>query len=315
MGAEDRGGQGARAASAVGFLLLACLCALVVAPARALASTAPEHVLTYVTGSLTWDNATGIETDGTARLSLFDAVYPNVESQDGDRVLAPGTEGEGTVRLKNDSGEAIRFVAVAYRLKDEATLPVEPSLEGEGLSDAQSYPLPDGISESQVIRAVTGTVAAGGEQDLVLAWSWGYYESDERDVLDTALGDRAAYLEADDVTAGILIVVEGDYDPSDPTDPDDPADPDDPTDPTDPEDPADPDDPSDPTDPDDPANPDGSEDTSDVTDPDDTYIYPQLPHTGDEGAWTAVAPLVAGSAALLVAFLTRRRGARTCERS
>lgn len=170
-------------------------------------SESASHVLTYTTGKLTWDSATDIMPNGVARLDLFSQSYENVQSANGERVVAPGTEALSIVRLKNSAESPIEYTAVVYRLKEEATLPVSPELSGTGFTQAATYPLPDGVQHSQVVRAVTGTLEAGKIQDFDIAWQWNYFDSDQRDQLDTALGDKAAFAQADEVTAGIYIVV------------------------------------------------------------------------------------------------------------
>ena len=235
-------------------------------------SESPNHVLTYTTNKLTWDNATGINADtGVAELSLFSSAYQNVEGENGEKVVAPGTEGTNIVRLKNNAGNAITYVAVMYREKEEPTLPVEPSLaDNASFTDIQTYPLPKGVTEDQVVRAVTGSVEAGQMQDFDITWSWAYYESDERDAVDTALGNKAAWETADDVMAGLYIVVEEDTS----------------TDPTN------------PTDPTDPSNPD---------DPDDSYTYPDVPKTGESSNIMFYLVLMSISGLLLMFLLLERR--------
>lgn len=191
--------------------LFACALALCLPlPALAAEGDSPDHVLTYTTGSLTWDDQTEVRPDGTARMGLFSETHQNVASSNGERVLAPGTASASTTRLENESTGSIRYIAVMYRIKDEPALPVEPELSGSGFEETDDYPLPGGIEEGQVVRAVTGTVEAGGVQDFGIAWSWSYFEDGNRDVVDTRLGDTAAYLDADEVTAGLYIVVEDD---------------------------------------------------------------------------------------------------------
>lgn len=197
----------AKAAARRAAALLAAL-TLLAAPAIAAGAAEPAHVLSYTTGRLTWDSATGIDENGAAVLSLFADAYQNVLSENGERVVAPGTDGSCTVRLENRMGYAISYIAVAYRIKEAETLPVEPEFSCEGAEDTGSYPLPEGVEDAQVIRAVRGELSGGQSADFRLDWLWEYYESDARDVLDTALGDKAAFDTPDDVTAGIYIVVE-----------------------------------------------------------------------------------------------------------
>lgn len=198
------------------FLLEVILLPFAVEQTYAGRSESPNHLLTYTTGSLTWDSQTGIGADGVAILDLFDAAYQNVQTGNGDNLVAPGTEKTSIVRLKNDAEGTIRYTALLYRIKEEDALPVAPQLSGTGFSDTDHYPLPQGVSREQVVRAVTGTLAGGTLQDFDVTWSWNYYDSDARDLVDTALGDKAAFAQADEVTAGLYIVVEEEG--SDPTD-------------------------------------------------------------------------------------------------
>lgn len=270
-------------------------------------SESPHHVLTYTTGSLTWDSATGVDPDtGVAELSLFSDYYQNVQSDNGDKVVAPGTENTNIVRLKNSVSRTITYVAVMYRIKEETALPVEPTLlDDEAFTNTDTYPLPDGVTQDQVVRAVTGTVDGGQIQDFDIHWQWNYYDSDQRDQVDTALGNEAACIEADEVTVGLYIVVMENEDPGDP-DPEDPENPDpenpDPEDP-DPENP-DPETP-DPENPD-PENPD-PEDPGDTGEPDQPYIPPEVPKTGDNSHPTLYLTLMAISGVVLVLLLWDRR--------
>lgn len=165
----------------------------------------PDHILTYTKGKLTWDSATGIDSNGVAELDLFDAVYPNVRSSDGANVVAPGTEGYNIVRLKNSVSGSITYTAVLYRIRSNDALAVEAALTGTGFADTASYPLPDHVSAAQVIRAVTGKLGGGKIQDFDISWLWDYFEDHGQDAADTLLGNAGT---ADDVTVGLYIVVE-----------------------------------------------------------------------------------------------------------
>lgn len=208
------------------FLLAMILVPFAVERTYAGRNEAPSHTLIYTTGNLVWDSATDVDVQtGVAELSLFHSIYQNVEADDGDKVVAPGTEGKNIVRLKNDADNSISYIAVMYRMKDADTLPVQPVLADDtAFTDTGNYPLPSGVTQDQVVRAVTGTVGADELQDFDITWLWEYYQSDERDQMDTALGNKAAWDTADDVTVGLYLVVEDDYSPSDPSSstPDDP---------------------------------------------------------------------------------------------
>lgn len=170
---------------------------------------APDHILTYTSGSLAWDSATGVdEKTGVAELSLFDSAYQNVQADNGDKVVAPGTEGKMIIRLKNDEDYPVEYVAVMYRMKEEDDLPVEPVMaEAADFTDTEVYPLPEGVTADQVIRAVRGTVGGDELQDFDITWLWEYYESEERDQTDTALGNKAAWEIPNEAQTGLYIVV------------------------------------------------------------------------------------------------------------
>lgn len=186
---------------------------LAVNPAWAAPGTSPDHVLTYNQNSLKWDSATGINADGTAELTLFGANYNNVESADGSKVVAPGTDGSNMIRLVNNVSGRIRYTAVLYSIKTDPRIPVQPSLSGTGMYDTVSYQLPAGVTGAEVIRAVRGTVAGHGLQDFDINWLWNYEVTDAQDVTDTELGNAAAaamkeQTDGDSVTVGFYIVVE-----------------------------------------------------------------------------------------------------------
>lgn len=186
---------------------------LAVNPAWAAPGTSPDHVLTYNQNSLKWDRATGINADGTAELTLFDANYTNVEAVDGRKVVAPGTDGSNMIRLVNNVSGRIRYTAVLYSIKTDPRIPVQPSLSGTGMYDTASYQLPAGVTGAEVIRAVRGTVAGHGLQDFDINWLWNYEVTDAQDATDTELGNAAAaamkeQTDGDSVTVGFYIVVE-----------------------------------------------------------------------------------------------------------
>lgn len=189
------------------FLLEVILLPFVAGYTYAGRAESPDHILTYTTRKLTWDSATGIAPNGTAIMSLFQSSYQNVQSDQGDKVVAPGTETENIIRLKNSVSRKIEYVAVLYSIKEEPALPVVPVLSGSGFADTTNYSLPNGVSRSQVLRAVTGTLDGGKIQDFDISWNWNYFDSDARDQVDTALGNRAAWDQPDDVTVGLYIVV------------------------------------------------------------------------------------------------------------
>lgn len=168
----------------------------------------PKHILTYTQGKLTWNNAESISETGSAELSLFDTVYKNIKQNNSDKLVAPGSDGSSIVRLKNSVGKSVGYTAVLYSIKSAENLPVEASLSGDNFADTEKYVLPEGVSESNVIRAVSGTVGGGMIQDFDIGWKWDYDDGNVQNTIDTFLGNKAADGKADDVTVGIYIVVE-----------------------------------------------------------------------------------------------------------
>ncbi len=188
------------------FILEILLLPLVITFTWSDRSESPSHILTYTQGKLTWDSATGIRSDGSAELSLFDAIYGStVDSQNGESVVAPGTESFDFIRLKNDENGAVNYTAVLYELKTDPALPAKAQLSGNDFTDLASYPLPEGIEEDRVIRAVTGTIQGKQIQDFDIDWQWPFEMGTAQDMMDTDFGNHVLL---DRITVGLYIVVE-----------------------------------------------------------------------------------------------------------
>ena len=180
----------------------------------------PSHLITFANEKLTWDENTVVHDDGVAELSFFSQYYQNVNSENEDNVFAPGTDQLTTIRLLNNSSDTIKYTAVAYMIKECETLPLYGRMDAPGSSSTNSYPLPEGVTEADVLNAVTGTVDGKNIKDFDISWYWvfesgeeiepGIYESDPN---DTYLGNKAAWDVADDAIIGFYIVVEGDNGP------------------------------------------------------------------------------------------------------
>lgn len=182
-------------------------------------SERPEHILTYHTGSLVWDKDTFVQPDGSAKLSFFETMYQNVNSENAEKVLAPGTEKDSIIRLQNNVGRTIRYTAVLYEISTTPDLDINASLSGEGFLDTSNYTLPSNIKRDSVIRAVSGSLTANQMQDFDINWFWRFEDRtnvDMRDRIDTYLGDEAANAKADEATIGFYLVVHdgGDVGPS-----------------------------------------------------------------------------------------------------
>ena len=161
-----------------------------------------DRTLTYTPGCLTWDSDADLDENGVLRLSMFRPDYQSVHAQNGERLVAPGTEKTTSVRLLNSARGKVAYTAVLYRLDDQ-TVPVTAELSG-GAAVAQ-YTLPQGVSQEQVVNAVGGTIDGGSLELLDVDWLWQFYESTAADGLDTGLGNAP-----DQVEYGLYIGVSDD---------------------------------------------------------------------------------------------------------
>ncbi len=183
-------------------------------------SDSPDHLLVYTTGSLTWSSGENILPDGSAEFGLFSDKYDNVKSDNGDKVVAPGTDDYSIVRLRNDADATVSYVATLYMIKNDETIPVSAQLSCEGSEHSDKNVLPAGVPESAVVTSVKGQLATGGIADFDTSWLWKFYESDAQDQIDTYLGNLAAEGKTENVKIGLYIVVEDgteEYPPAPPT--------------------------------------------------------------------------------------------------
>ncbi len=168
----------------------------------------PDYTLTYQNNRLSWSNVPGILENGTAELSLFDAKYKNVQSTDGNAIVAPGTEGFHIIRLHNSAPRSVAYTAVLYAIKSSEKLPVDVNMENPGSQDAPQPVLPEGVREEQIIRCVTGKIGAGEVSDFDILWLWNYFVSREQDLVDLDLGNKSVNGNPEDITVGFYLVVE-----------------------------------------------------------------------------------------------------------
>ena len=212
------------------FILEVITLPLVVMLTYAGRAESPQHIITFANEKLTWDENTTVREDGIAELSFFSTYYQNVNSENEDNVFAPGTELPTTIRLKNASGDTVRYIALAWMIKECDILELYGDFQANGSSPATDYEdlLPEGVTVDDLIgaKAVTGTVDAGGIQDFDIDWYWIFERGDEiepgiyeSDPIDTYLGNKAAWDVADDAIIGFYIIIEGDDGPINPNPP------------------------------------------------------------------------------------------------
>lgn len=164
-----------------------------------------DHTLAYFENDLTWFSGESIRPDGSAEIDLFDATYPGVQSGDGRNVIAPGTGKETTLRLRNFVLGKVKYRVVLYWLKQREDIPVYPVMTAAQSVPKDDYPLPEGVTEADVISVYGGTIPGGEARDFVISWDWDFYVDDAQDVIDTALGNEVP---PGEISVGVYIVVE-----------------------------------------------------------------------------------------------------------
>ncbi len=131
-----------------------------------------------------WDiafaNAEGGEiTDFQTEFDLFATSYNNVESAGEDNVIAPGTEGEFSIKITNNSEVGAKFVANITE-SNLAGIPIEYTTDK---NDEDSWAPASGGALS-----VDGaTLAKGVATDVTIYWRWAF---DGDDSADTTLGTK-----------------------------------------------------------------------------------------------------------------------------
>ena len=173
-------------------------------------------------GRLVWDSETVVDDNGVAQLNLFDSKYGNpvtVGSADGSKLAAPGTGKQTMIRLYNKFINTIVYKVVLYQyqdnipeeinMQDKLQTQLLDAIDGRGFADDTKLVLPEGVTEDQVIRAVTGKISAQKYQDFDISWLWDF-EAEGKDGEDTLLGSLAAEGKDPNVTLGVYIVVQMD---------------------------------------------------------------------------------------------------------
>lgn len=171
----------------------------------------PEHTLIYNDHRVSWGAGTSVNKDGIASLEFFDTSYKGVRSEDGENVIAPGTERETVIRLQNKSANDITYKAVFYKTGSD-DIPINVCIMGSNLSEEESINLPDNI-EGNLIKAVSGEIKGERVTEFDVQWSWdfeGIRGSSQTNESDTLLGNSVETLE--DLGLGLYIVVYDDND-------------------------------------------------------------------------------------------------------
>lgn len=165
-----------------------------------------DRTLTYITGSLTWDSGEDIDGNGSIKLGMFNWYYDNVEAENWDNVVAPGTAKNTCIRLLNASPNDVNYYAVLYRDDiDINRVPVTASLYGAGAYNVKQYPLPSDVSEDEVVDVIKGDVGSNSVTTVEIDWDWVFHTDNAGDEYDTMLGNKE---HLDSARFGLYIVVE-----------------------------------------------------------------------------------------------------------
>ena len=187
------------------------------------ANTPSDHILTvHKNGTCVWDSQTEMDEGGAAILTLFDKSYNSdtisdliaVNADDGKKVVAPGTEGQNNVQLKNETGETLSYVCTLYVIEqtiDDKEFPVTAQFNGAS-GEATEGALPEGMEGAKVIEARKGDLPADQIANFPVEWLWKFEDendADARDAFDTLLGNKAAAGEEVKYTIGVYFHMEG----------------------------------------------------------------------------------------------------------
>ena len=147
------------------------------------------------------DREVMLKSNMDADLDIFSATYKNAQGEvviqgaDGDKVIAPGSKVDYTVRLRNKDTVAIDYtlIAVIKTINNSENQEIEIPLEFRILDPEDNYIAGD--AKTWVDRKAldglshTGTIMSGESAEYVFQWRWPFEGSD--DELDTMLGNMA----------------------------------------------------------------------------------------------------------------------------
>ena len=172
----------------------------------------PDHVLNYETNRLYWSHGVSdIDDGGYYSLNLFESLPTG---EDGMKIIAPGANSGGSMRLLNKTGHKIEYSATIFLIND-AGVPITADFTNFDLTNIDTdYSLPDDVYSAKVLRAVKGELAGYGACDFVIEWEWAFSTGEDGDAFDTELGN----LDLSEITLGVWITVSDPIEPTIPSD-------------------------------------------------------------------------------------------------
>ena len=171
----------------------------------------PDHVLNYDTNRLFWEEGTSdIYEDGTYRLNLFDSLPIG---NDGMKIIAPGANDGGSMRLINRTSHKIEYTAAIFLINSDGVPITADFTNFDSLNRVVNYTPSLDIGNAKILRAVEGELDGYGAEDFYVSWEWEFSRGDEEDLFDTELGN----LEISEITLGVYITVNDSLEPSTPS--------------------------------------------------------------------------------------------------
>lgn len=185
-------------------------------------SEMPDHLLTFnMRGRLVWDSETEVDGNGVAQLNLFASKYGDpvtVESADGSKLVAPGTNKETIVRLYNKFINTIVYKVVLYQYQENIPEDINmrekmktqmAAIDGKGFLKDETPVFPEDVDPEtvEVVKVITGKMSAHNYQDFDINWLWDF-EAEGKDGEDTLLGNLAAAGKDPSTTLGLYIVAQ-----------------------------------------------------------------------------------------------------------
>lgn len=160
-----------------------------------LASTAILSVRLYLYAQQD-QRALSLKTGMDAQLELFSVSYDGTGGEltvigaNGDEVVAPGTDVEYTLRLRNTDNVALDYdLTPVISFTSEYELPLLIRMLDENnaylIGDAKTWISPEDLGELHEL----GTLGKGEAVEYVFQWKWPFESGN--DAYDTSLGDHA----------------------------------------------------------------------------------------------------------------------------
>ena len=192
-----------------------------------------EHTIVYKDSELKCDKDTKVDEEGTIILNLLeegkednkynnspdtiqvDDVKPfDKTSNDAEihpyNIIAPGGKKTSVITIKNTESFPLKFDARLFNGSTTQHLPINVSISSDKHINTYVQEKGDIYSnyEKGYINVIEGVVSPGEEQKVEITWQWDYSIDEYQDMLDTELGNTAAFEEPDEVVIGFRIVAE-----------------------------------------------------------------------------------------------------------